>query len=406
MALLQGEETWLDRVWVGVDIGKHHHHAVVVDQEGGKQLSRRVANDESALLGLIGDVTVTSDRTIWAIDLHSSESALLVTLLLAHDQEVVYVPGVMVNQAAGSYRGAGKTDAKDAYVIADQARMRRDLTVVRVDEELIVELRMLVAQRQDLVGDRTRAANRLHDRLLAISPAMERVLELGNRGPLVLLTGFQTPTAVRDAGIERITAWLRERGVRSAEVLATTVARAAEAQRATLPGESLAARLVARSAEGVMALDAQIKEIDQLIEERFRRHPSAEVITSMPGIGVLLGAEFLAATGGDMRAFGTADRLASLAGVAPVPRDSGRVSGNLHRPKRYHRGLQRVFYTSALISIRCSPDSRRFYDRKRAEGKRHPQAVMALARRRVNVLWVLLREGRCYEPAPPQAQAA
>ncbi|MEU4618118.1 IS110 family transposase, partial [Streptomyces umbrinus] len=68
--------------------------------------------------------------------------------------------------------------------------------------------------------------------------------------------------------------------------------------------------------------------------------------------------------------------------------------------------LQRVFYTSALFSIRHSEDSRRFYDRKRAEGKRHTQAVLALARRRVNVLWALLRDGRCYELAPPKALAA
>jgi hypothetical protein len=65
-----------------------------------------------------------------------------------------------------------------------------------------------------------------------------------------------------------------------------------------------------------------------------------------------------------------------------------------------------VFYTSALISIRCYQESRDFYDRKRAEGKRHTQAVLALARRRVNVLWALLRDGRCYELSPPEPQAA
>lgn len=188
--------------------------------------------------------------------------------------------------------------------------------------------------------------------------------------------------------------------------LATAVVGAAQQQITSLPGERLAAQLIVRLAEAVMALDKQIKEVDLLIENRFHRHRSAEVIASMPGMGVLLGAEFLAATGGDMTAFSSADRLASLAGVCPVPRDSGQVSGNLHRSKRYHRGLQRVFYTSALISIRCSPQSRRFYDRKRAEGKHHTQAVLALARRRVNVLWALLREGRCYETEPPQAQAA
>ncbi len=135
----------MDRAWVGVDIGKQHHHAVVVDAGGDRLFSRRVANDESALLALIGEVSALAEELAWAIDLHSSESALLVALLLAFGQRVVYVPGMMVNRAASTYRGAGKTDAKDAYVIADQARMRRDLTVVRADEELVVELRMLTA---------------------------------------------------------------------------------------------------------------------------------------------------------------------------------------------------------------------------------------------------------------------
>jgi transposase len=389
-----------------VDIGKEHHHVVVLDADGERLLSQRVANDEAALAEVIGRARALAGEVTWAIDLNSGESALLVALLLDRGQVVVYVPGLTVNRASGSYRGAGKTDARDARVIADQARMRRDLAVLRGDEELIVELRMLVARRQDLVSDRTRAVNRLHHQLLAISPALERALDLTNRGPLVLLTGFRSPAALREAGVPAVEAWLRARKVRGAATLAAAAVRAAGTQAITLPGEQVAARLVAQLAEGVIALDEQVKEVDQFIGDRFRRHPSADVITSLPGIGVLLGAEFLAATGGDMDAFGSADRLASFAGVAPVPRDSGRISGNLHRPQRYHRGLQRVFYTSAMISIRCSPESRRFYDRKRGEGKRHTQAVMALARRRVNVLWALLRDGRCYEPASPAAAAA
>lgn len=159
-------------------------------------------------------------------------------------------------------------------------------------------------------------------------------------------------------------------------------------------------------AKEVMSLNEQITEIDKLIAARFREHELAEVISSMPGIGPLLGAEFLAATAGDMSRYGSSDRLASFAGVAPVPRDSGNVSGNLHRPRRYHRGLQRVFYTSALISIRNCDASRRYYERKRAEGKRHTQAVLALARRRVNVLWALIRDGRCFQHDLPATGAA
>jgi transposase len=396
----------VERVWAGVDIGKGHHHVVVIDADGARLLSRRVSNDETALLELIGQVTALADEVRWAVDVSTGGAALLLALLVAHGQQVFYLSGNQVNRAADGYRGEGKTDAKDAAIIADQARMRRDLSPLRVDDELIVELRMLVARRRDLAGDRVRLVNRLHDQLLGISPALERVLDLTNRGPLILLTHVQTPTAIRQLGAAGLEEWLRSQKVRSATALATNVAAAAESQHTTLPGEQLAAQLVADMAKGVISLDEQIKQTDKLIEGRFHRHRHAATLLSMPGIGVLLGAEFLAATGGDMGAFASADHLAGYAGLAPAPRDSGRVSGNLHRPRRYHRGLQRVLYTSALVSIRCNDQSRTFYDRKRAEGKRHTQAVLALARRRVNVVWALLRDNRCYQPASPPLTTA
>lgn len=155
-----------------------------------------------------------------------------------------------------------------------------------------------------------------------------------------------------------------------------------------------------------MALNEQIREMDKLIEGRFREHELADIVQSVPGIGATLGAEFLAAVGGSLDEFDSPDALAAFAGVAPAPRDSGKVSGNLHRPVVYHRRLQRVFYTSALVSVRSDPNSRKFYDRKRAEGKKHVQAVLALARRRVNVIWALIRDRRCYELAPPVTTAA
>lgn len=396
----------MERVWAGVDIGKGHHHVVVIDADGARMLSRRVTNDETVLLELIGHVTGLAEEVRWAVDVSTGGAALLLALLVAHGQQVFYLSGNQVNRAADGYRGEGKTDAKDAAIIADQARMRRDLSPLRVDDELIVELRMLVARRHDLAGDRVRLVNRLHDQLLGISPALERVLDLTNRGPLVLLTHVQTPAAIRQLGADGLGEWLRSQKVRSAAAVATKVVTAAESQHTTLPGEQLAAQLVADMAKGVISLDEQLKQTDKLIEGRFRRHRHAAALLSMPGIGVLLGAEFLAATGGDMTAFASADHLAGYAGLAPAPRDSGRISGNLHRPRRYHRGLQRALYTSALVSIRCHDQSRTFYDRKRTEGKRHTQAVLALARRRVNVLWALLRDQRCFESTPPQATAA
>ncbi|MEU3756888.1 IS110 family transposase [Streptomyces olivoreticuli] len=284
----------------------------------------------------------------------------------------------------------GKIDAKDATVIADQARVRRDLRPIRSGDEAAVELKLLTGRRTDLVEDRTRTVNRLRGTLLSMFPALERALDLTNAGPLVLLTGYQAPAAIRRAGTARLTKWLSNRKVRNAAVLAATVVEAAERQHTSVPGEKTIAKLVHTLTEEVIALNENIAEIDKLVEGRFREHELAEIVQSVSGIGPILGAEFLAATGGSLDGFASPDALAAFAGVAPAPRDSGKISGNLHRPNQYHRRLQRVFYTSALVSIRCDPNSRTFYDRKRAEGKRHIQAVLAVARRRVNVLWALI----------------
>ncbi|MER7539519.1 IS110 family transposase [Streptomyces sp. NPDC097704] len=394
-------------LWAGTDAGKAEHHCVVIDADGKRKLSRRVANDEAALLNLIGDVLALSEggSVTWAIDLNAGGAALMIALLTDNGQQVLYIPGRTVHHAAGSYRGEGKTDAKDAFVIADQARMRRDLQMMRRGDEIAVDLRILTSRRLDLAADRTRAINRLRAQMLEYFPALERAFEYKtSKAALVLLTSYQTPTALRRIGNSRLATWLKNRKVRNHKVVAATALEAAEAQHTAVAGEKVAAAVVAKPARAVMALGEEIAETDALIESRLHDHPHAEVILSLPGVGPVLGAEFIAHTGGDMSVFGTADRLAGVAGLAPVPKDSGRISGNMRRPRRYCRRLLRVFYMSAMVAARCCPVSKAFYERKRAEGKSHKQAVIALARRRLNVLWALIRDGRPFEiTAPPNS---
>jgi transposase len=394
-------------VWAGADAGKEQHHVAVVDEAGTVVFSRRVANDEPELRQVITEVTGLAARVRWAVDLRDGAAALLLALLAVAGAEIVYVPGRMVNRMTGAYRGEGKTDAKDARIIADQARMRSDLAPLAPGDELATELRMLTARRADLVADRTRAINRLRAVMLEVSPALERALDFTRTGPLILISGgYATPQAIRAAGQHQLTGWLRGRGARNAAKLAAAAVSAATSQTVRLPGQDIAAALAAELAGEVMALNERVRQADELIAARFRRHRSAAVITSLPGIGPLPGAEFLVATGGDMAAFAGSGHLAGYAGLAPAPRDSGRRTGNLHRPKRYNRLLNRVFYTSALISIAHCEESRAFYDRKRAEGKKHTQAVLALARRRVNVLWAMLRDNQPYQPRTATSKAA
>jgi transposase len=113
-------------------------------------------------------------------------------------------------------------------------------------------------------------------------------------------------------------------------------------------------------------------------------------------MGPILGAEFLVCVG-DIRTFESADRLAAYAGLVPAARDSGKRVGNRRRMRGGNKTLKRVFYQSAFASLRGSAESRAFYDRKRVEGKRHTQALIALARRRVNVVWAMLRDETTFE---------
>ncbi|MGW0302682.1 IS110 family transposase [Streptomyces anthocyanicus] len=110
-------------------VGTNEHHCTAIDAEGERRLSRRVANDETTLLELIGELLELSERepVTWAVDLNAGGAALLIALLAAQGRKVLHIPGRTVHHASGSYRGDGKTDAKAAYVIAAQARTRRDL---------------------------------------------------------------------------------------------------------------------------------------------------------------------------------------------------------------------------------------------------------------------------------------
>jgi hypothetical protein len=171
----------LDQAWVGVDVGKDHHWAAAVDADGRVLLSRKVANDQQAILGVLAEAAALARRLVWTVDLTTAEAALLLAVLWGHRQRVRYLAGRAVSQAAVGYRGEAKTDAKDARIIADQSRMRRDLPELHPGQDLVVELRILTSRRADLVADRTRAINRLRQQLTAICPALERAADLAGQ---------------------------------------------------------------------------------------------------------------------------------------------------------------------------------------------------------------------------------
>ena len=124
--------------------------------------------------------------------------------------------------------------------------------------------------------------------------------------------------------------------------------------------------------------------------------PDADILVSMPGVGAITCATFIAEVG-DASRFASAAKLASYAGLSPKVRQSGKSVNSVTKPKGGNRRLKRVLVLSASKSILFCDESRRYYEKKRSEGKCYNSAITALARKRLDVMYAMLRDGVKYQ---------
>ena len=400
---------------VGIDVAKEFHWVVatVPHPETGKArvaLSRRVENtpsDITALLAEIAELEAEHGSAAVGIDVLGGIARLVEVMLTSAGVEVRHVPGLAVKVTRRATRGGvHKSDPRDARVIADLVRSRDDLRQVSGDDADSVGLSLLVGRRRALVEDQTRGIAQLLDLLCSIHPGLERVIKPRNKADLALLARYVTPTEIRRTGRSRLLAYLRRTGRHNGPVLdrlVTAALTAAAEQHIHVPGEDIAAAIVKDLAAELLAIRTRLATVDAQIAEQVADHPDATLIQTLPGMGTILTAEFLAVAGGITR-FATPDQLASAAGVAPALQQSGKVR-YLQRSTGGDRVLKRVFYQAAFCALKTDPTSRAYYDRKRTAGKTHHQAVIALARRRVNVLHAILRTRQPYQPRPTRNAA-
>lgn len=386
------------RISVGMDVAKAIHWACAVDEAGRTLLDRAVENTPVGIASFAADLRRLGGEPVIGLDVVGSFAHFLGASLLAEGFRLVHAPGIAVNRAGQGFAGGeSKSDPRDARTIADLVRTR-DLRPILPDDETVTAIRLKVGRRRDLVEEQTRRICRLRGLLSSIHPGLERDLDVTCKGPLVLLTRYVTPGEIRQAGKRRIMAHLaRTPHVQGAEALADHALAAARAQTLAVPGEAPMAELVRELATEALEARTKIIRLDRDLAGLLAVHPDGALIQSQPGMGAVLAAEFIACVG-DIRRFPSADALASAAGLAPVIRQSGRKAG-WRRTYGGDKALKRVFYQGAFCAVcRKDPLSKAFYDRKRREGKHHTQALIALARRRVTVLWTMIQRRQAYDP--------
>jgi len=390
------------RVFVGHDWAEAHHDVFVEGGDGRRLGGGRLPDGLEGISGFHELVAPHIEDPAEVIVATETDRGLFVAALVAAGYTVLAVNPMSTSRYRERHTTSGaKSDPGDARVLVELARTdSHNHRPVAGDSELAEAVKVLTRAHQSLIWTRQRQLNQLRSTLREFYPgALEAFDELGHNDALAVLAVAPTPTLGRQASKSKIASALR-RGGRQRRVNDR-----AEQIQAALRTDQLAAPPLVSEAMGstVVALvsiaaelTAQIGRIEAELTESFDQHPDAEIIRSLPGLGMILGARVLAEFGDDPNRYADAKCRKNYAGTSPITRASGKSHIVLARYAR-NRHLADACYLWAFSTLTKSPGARQFYDQHRTAGDTHHRALRALANRLVGILHGCLRHNTPYD---------
>jgi hypothetical protein len=386
-------------VTVGLDVGKGFHHLYALSKGGKILANRKVIQSEHDLTNAFKEM-LGFGSTLVVVDQPNNIGALPIAVARRVGCEVAYLPGLAMRRAAGILPGDAKTDERDAFVICMTAKsMPQSLRVLPSESALRADLQALAAYDEDCRCDMTREVNRLRSHLIESHPVFERALKdnIASTFVLKLLKKYGGPWGMRKAGKTSIVHWASK----EKRVPQKTLERLIDAAWSmdSIPGGA--------TLREELAIPACVRRIQTLIDAR--KHtanrmqallacdPTFLVLNSMPGLGTKTAVALIIHV--DINAFTDVDHLASYAGIAPKTHQSGTSIKGESCAKMGNRALKNALFLSAFAALQSDSLSRKYYDRKRAEGKKHNAAIICLARRRLKIIYALMRDLKPYRVA-------
>src|SRR5829696_5214260 len=393
-------------LFVGDDWAEAHHDIEIEDDDGRLLVRRRLPEGVAGLAllhALIGDhleegaepeqvlVGIETDRGPW------------VQALIASGYTVYAVNPLQVARYRERHGAAGaKSDSGDAHVLAELVRLDRAHHRPVAGVSAVAEhVKVLARTHQTMIWSRQRQTNTLRSMLREFYPAALVAFgeELAGRDALAILAIAPSPEAGRRLSQSKITATLRRAGrQRNLPATAERIQTALRApQLEAHPGVIGAYTAAVGSLVAVIGeLVRQTEVLRGEVEAGSGRHPDAEIYLSQPGLGPILGARVLAEFGDDPARYADPRARKNYSGMAPITRASGTRRVVLARYAR-NRRLADALYQQAFTALNTSPGARVYYDRQRARGATHHQALRALANRLVGILHGCLRHRATYD---------
>jgi len=327
-------------IFVGIDWSETHYDVCVLDVDGGVLTKGRVPEGVEGLARLHEMLAAHAEEPSDVVIGIELDRGLLVGALVATGYAVHAVNPLSVDRYRDRHRTSGaKSDPGDARVLADLVRTDRHLhRQVAGDTDLAEAVKVLARAHQSLIWSRQREVNRLRSALREFYPAALQAFgtDLASSDALAVLGAAPTPAAGRSMSTSRIAAALR-RGGRTrranerAEVI-TAALRSSQLEPLAVLSEAYGA-LVRSTVRVVAEMTVQIEALARGLQSRFEVHPDAEILRSLPGLGLVLGARVLAEFGDDPTRYADPKARKNYAGTSPITRALGALQGGA-RPVR------------------------------------------------------------------------
>jgi transposase len=383
--------------FAGLDWASQTHAIGVIDARGSVVAQFEVNHDAAGLRELCRRLKAMHVAAV-AIE---RPSGLIVDVLLEAGLQVVPIHPNVVKATRPRYRShGGKSDASDAYLLADLLRTDgHRFKPLAPEGDEIRALRALVRGRDDLVGTRVQLANQLRALLESFWPgAAEVFADVDSPIALAFIQRYPTPEAASRLGPKRMAAFCAQHaycGRRSPEELLQRLQQAPVVAGGELEMEAKGelalnlARVLSRLVEQIRLLTARIEHAVQSCDD-------GRILMSFPRAGRICAAQILSEMGSVRERFDDVERLAAEAGVTPVTYESGKSKAVAFRWACNHR-LRAALTCMADNSRHASAWAAAIYENARGRGCEHPHAVRILARAWLRVIWRAWRDRQPYD---------
>ncbi len=389
-------------IFVGDDWAEAHHDVHVLNEAGERLTSRRLPEGLEGVAGLHKLIAEYVDNPSEVVVGIETDRGLWVGALVAAGYRVYGINPLAVSRYRDRHNVAGaKSDAGDAKVLADLVRTdRHNHRPVAGDSDLAEGVKVLARGHQNLIWIRTRHTNMLRSALREYYPgALGAFDDLDHPDALAVLDRAPTPGAGRALTRSQIKAALRRGGrQRNLDTRTEAICQALRADQLQAPAEVVQAyAATTKAAVGVIReLNSQISSLETELADHFEQHPDADILRSVPGLGVILGARVLGEFGDDPNRYADAKSRKNYAGTSPITVASGKRRAVLARYVR-NRRLYDAIDQWAFCSLTASQGCREFYDQHRTKGDLHHQALRALGNRLVGILHGCLTHRTLYD---------